>query len=63
MTNMAAAMELKCWGGDWGLPSVHTDSLIVLVTLSSAHEFNKTVFVYTLCKKKKKDKDAMFVLL
>lgn len=29
--NMAAAMELRCWGGDWGLPSVHTDSLIVLV--------------------------------
>ncbi|XP_017269141.1 metaxin-3 isoform X4 [Kryptolebias marmoratus] len=28
---MAAAMELRCWGGDWGLPSVHTDSLIVLV--------------------------------
>ncbi|XP_037536396.1 metaxin-3 [Nematolebias whitei] len=27
---MAAAMELRCWGGDWGLPSVHTDSLIVL---------------------------------
>ncbi|XP_044052701.1 metaxin-3 isoform X4 [Siniperca chuatsi] len=28
--NMAAAMELRCWGGDWGLPSVHTESLIVL---------------------------------
>ncbi|XP_032435047.1 metaxin-3 [Xiphophorus hellerii] len=27
---MAAAMELRCWGGDWGLPSVHTDSLVVL---------------------------------
>ncbi|XP_041741646.1 metaxin-3-like [Coregonus clupeaformis] len=27
---MAASMELRCWGGDWGLPSVHTDSLIVL---------------------------------
>ncbi|XP_047448664.1 metaxin-3 isoform X2 [Mugil cephalus] len=27
---MAAAMELRCWGGDWGLPSVHTESLIVL---------------------------------
>lgn len=25
-------MELLCWGGDWDLPSVHTDSLIVLVT-------------------------------
>uniref|UniRef100_A0A3Q0T004 Metaxin n=1 Tax=Amphilophus citrinellus TaxID=61819 RepID=A0A3Q0T004_AMPCI len=27
---MAAAMELRCWGADWGLPSVHTESLIVL---------------------------------
>ncbi|XP_043963740.1 metaxin-3 isoform X1 [Gambusia affinis] len=27
---MAAAMELRCWGGDWGLPSVHTDCLVVL---------------------------------
>uniref|UniRef100_A0A8D3DWR1 Metaxin n=1 Tax=Scophthalmus maximus TaxID=52904 RepID=A0A8D3DWR1_SCOMX len=27
---MAAAMELRCWGGDWGLPSVHTESLVVL---------------------------------
>ncbi|XP_036383586.1 metaxin-3 isoform X2 [Megalops cyprinoides] len=27
---MATPMELSCWGGDWGLPSVHTDSLIVL---------------------------------
>ncbi|XP_053510271.1 metaxin-3 isoform X3 [Ictalurus furcatus] len=27
---MAAPMELLCWGGDWDLPSVHTDSLIVL---------------------------------
>ncbi|KAM7416432.1 hypothetical protein PAMA_018475 [Pampus argenteus] len=27
---MAAAMELRCWGGGWGLPSVHTESLIVL---------------------------------
>uniref|UniRef100_A0AAZ3RXA5 Metaxin n=1 Tax=Oncorhynchus tshawytscha TaxID=74940 RepID=A0AAZ3RXA5_ONCTS len=27
---MAATMELRCWGGDWGLPSVHTESLIVL---------------------------------
>uniref|UniRef100_A0A8C3ASY2 Metaxin 3 n=1 Tax=Cyclopterus lumpus TaxID=8103 RepID=A0A8C3ASY2_CYCLU len=26
---MAAAMELRCWGGDWGLPSVHSESLIV----------------------------------
>lgn len=23
-------MELRCWGGGWGLPSVHTESLIVL---------------------------------
>uniref|UniRef100_A0A672HUZ8 Metaxin n=1 Tax=Salarias fasciatus TaxID=181472 RepID=A0A672HUZ8_SALFA len=29
-SNMAAAMELRCWGGDWGLPSVHTESLVVL---------------------------------
>ncbi|XP_068167356.1 metaxin-3 isoform X2 [Antennarius striatus] len=28
--NMAAAMELRCWGGDWGLPSVHAESLVVL---------------------------------
>ncbi|KAM6931138.1 metaxin-3 isoform 3-T3 [Xenentodon cancila] len=27
---MAAAMELRCWGGGWGLPSVHTESLVVL---------------------------------
>ncbi|XP_076854142.1 metaxin-3 isoform X2 [Brachyhypopomus gauderio] len=27
---MAASMELLCWGGDWDLPSVHTESLIVL---------------------------------
>ncbi|XP_062308066.1 metaxin-3 isoform X1 [Osmerus eperlanus] len=27
---MATSMELRCWGGDWGLPSVHTESLIVL---------------------------------
>ncbi|XP_077600430.1 metaxin-3-like isoform X1 [Stigmatopora nigra] len=27
---MAAAMELRCWGGDWDLPSVHIESLIVL---------------------------------
>ncbi|XP_030647064.1 metaxin-3 [Chanos chanos] len=29
-TNMATPMELLCWGGDWDLPSVHTESLIVL---------------------------------
>lgn len=29
---MAAPMELSCWGGGWGLPSVHTESLIVMVT-------------------------------
>uniref|UniRef100_A0A7N8YR70 Metaxin n=1 Tax=Mastacembelus armatus TaxID=205130 RepID=A0A7N8YR70_9TELE len=23
-------IELRCWGGGWGLPSVHTESLIVL---------------------------------
>ncbi|KAL4630046.1 metaxin-3 isoform X1 [Arapaima gigas] len=27
---MAALMDLSCWGGDWGLPSVHPESLIVL---------------------------------
>ncbi|XP_018614541.1 metaxin-3 isoform X2 [Scleropages formosus] len=27
---MAAPMDLSCWGGDWGLPSVHPESLIVL---------------------------------
>ncbi|XP_066568085.1 metaxin-3 isoform X2 [Amia ocellicauda] len=27
---MATPMELTCWGGDWGLPSVHTESLIVM---------------------------------
>lgn len=27
---MALSMELRCWGGGWGLPSVHTESLIVL---------------------------------
>lgn len=32
--NMAAAMELRCWGGGWGLPSVHAESLVVLVTLA-----------------------------
>ncbi|XP_056275864.1 metaxin-3 isoform X2 [Pseudoliparis swirei] len=26
---MAAPMELRCWGADWGLPSVHSESLIV----------------------------------
>jgi len=33
---MAAAMELRCWGADWGLPSVHSESLIVQVTGSPA---------------------------
>ncbi|XP_052015692.1 metaxin-3 isoform X1 [Apodemus sylvaticus] len=27
---MAAPMELSCWGGGWGLPSVHSESLVVL---------------------------------
>jgi len=33
-TNMAEPNELQllCWGGDWDLPSVHTDCLVVLVT-------------------------------
>ncbi|EDM10026.1 rCG44650, isoform CRA_a [Rattus norvegicus] len=30
---MAAPMELSCWGGGWGLPSVHSESLVVLVRL------------------------------
>ena len=28
---MAAPLELSCWGGGWGLPSVHSDSLVVMV--------------------------------
>lgn len=28
---MAAPMELFCWSGGWGLPSVDLDSLTVLV--------------------------------
>lgn len=28
---MAAPDELFCWEGDWGLPSVDTDCLVVLV--------------------------------
>ncbi|XP_041326798.1 metaxin-3 isoform X4 [Pyrgilauda ruficollis] len=27
---MAAPMELSCWGGDWGLPSLHPQSLTVM---------------------------------
>ncbi|XP_063279098.1 metaxin-3 isoform X3 [Prinia subflava] len=27
---MAAPMELRCWGGDWGLPSLHPESLTVM---------------------------------
>ncbi|XP_043326692.1 metaxin-3 isoform X3 [Cervus elaphus] len=27
---MAAPLELSCWGGGWGLPSVHSDSLVVM---------------------------------
>ncbi|XP_027527305.1 metaxin-3 isoform X3 [Neopelma chrysocephalum] len=27
---MAAPMELRCWAGDWGLPSVHPESLTVM---------------------------------
>lgn len=29
---MAAPMELFCWSGGWGLPSVDLDSLAVLVS-------------------------------
>lgn len=32
---MAAPDELFCWEGDWGLPSVSTDCLVVLVSLCS----------------------------
>lgn len=28
---MAAPLELYCWKGDWGLPSVDADCLTVLV--------------------------------
>nr|XP_048706429.1 metaxin-3 isoform X2 [Caretta caretta] len=31
---MASPMELSCWGGDWGLPSVHRESLIVMAYAS-----------------------------
>lgn len=36
---MALSMELRCWGSGWGLPSVHTESLIVLAysKFSGAH--------------------------
>ncbi|XP_073090750.1 metaxin-3 isoform X2 [Manis javanica] len=27
---MAAPLELTCWGGGWGLPSVHSESLVVM---------------------------------
>nr|XP_031303148.1 metaxin-3 isoform X2 [Camelus dromedarius] len=27
---MAAPLELSCWGGGWGLPSVHSESLVVM---------------------------------
>lgn len=33
---MAAPMELSCWGGDWGLPSLHPESLTVMVTAGAA---------------------------
>lgn len=32
---MAAPDELFCWEGDWGLPSVDTDCLVVLVSVPS----------------------------
>lgn len=34
---MAAPMELSCWGGDWGLPSLHPESLTVMVTAGGRH--------------------------
>lgn len=33
---MAAPMELSCWGGDWGLPSLHPESLTVMVMAGAA---------------------------
>ncbi|XP_051532357.1 metaxin-3-like isoform X2 [Myxocyprinus asiaticus] len=36
-TNMAEPIELLCWGDDWDLPSVHTDSLIVLAYAKFAY--------------------------
>lgn len=30
-SKMAAPLELTCWGGGWGLPSVHSESLVVMV--------------------------------
>ncbi|XP_035876357.1 metaxin-3 isoform X2 [Phyllostomus discolor] len=27
---MAAPLELSCWGGGWGLPSIHSESLVVM---------------------------------
>lgn len=48
-SNMAAAMELRCWGGDWGLPSVHTESLIVLVTWGSPRERKHGHSIRTRC--------------
>lgn len=30
---MAAPDELFCWEGDWGLPSIQTDCLVVLVSV------------------------------
>lgn len=32
---MAAPMELFCWAGGWGLPSVDLDSLAVLVRVGA----------------------------
>lgn len=36
---MAAPDELFCWEGDWGLPSVSTDCLVVLVSIRP-HRFD-----------------------
>lgn len=39
-------MELRCWGGGWGLPSVHAESLVVLVTLELYfnRKYNHTIY-------------------
>ncbi|XP_072113923.1 metaxin-3 isoform X2 [Mobula birostris] len=42
---MASPMELMCWGGDWGLPSVHTDSLIILAYAKFSRAPLKVYFI------------------
>ncbi|XP_069794616.1 metaxin-3 isoform X3 [Narcine bancroftii] len=42
---MASPMELMCWPGDWGLPSIHTDSLIVLAYAKFSRAPLKVYFI------------------